>query len=94
MGARGLLASLLIAATASGAAVGAPALGDAGAAPVPDKAGAVAVRIIPSPAAPGIRPDVIGGGGAPPSAWPYLAAVVSPIGLCTCLLYTSPSPRD
>ncbi len=83
MGVRGLLVSLLIAVTASSAAVVAPALGDGAAAPVPVNARAVAVRITPAPGTSGIRRDVIGGSGAPLSAWPYLAAVVSPVGLCT-----------
>jgi secreted trypsin-like serine protease len=84
VGLRVLLASLLVAIAGSSAAVGAPRVADgSGIATAPVPARAVAVRVIPAPHASGITPYVIGGRGASLSSWPYLVAVISPVGLCT-----------
>jgi hypothetical protein len=83
VGVRGVLASLLIAAAATGVAVGAPAAHPASTAPAATTTRSPTVRVIPAPGAPGISPYVIGGRTASLTSWPYLVAVISPEGLCT-----------
>jgi len=84
VGLRGLLASLLVAATTSGAALGAPAAAPARHTP-PTRAPAheITVGVTPTPRSPGVTPYIVGGNAASLSSWPYLVAVVNPEGLCT-----------
>ncbi len=84
MGIRGLLAVLLIAATGTGWAVGAPsATHSSASAPTSTATHATTARVVPAPGASGITPYVIGGRTASLASWPYLVAVISPEGLCT-----------
>jgi hypothetical protein len=83
VGGRGLLASVLIAATATGVAVGAPAAHPTTTARVGTTTPSAIIRVIPAPGRSGISPYVIGGRTASLTAWPYLVAVISPQGLCT-----------
>jgi len=84
VGVRGLLASLLIAAAATSAAVGAPsAPPTTGTSPAATTTRSTAVHVVPAPGSSGISPYVIGGRTASLTSWPYLVAVISPVGLCT-----------
>lgn len=83
MGVRGLVASTLVAVSAVAVAVGVPPSGAAGAASPTASVRAAPAQVLPPPGSSPIAPYVIGGRTASLSSWPYLVAVISPVGLCT-----------